>query len=72
MLLTYFPVVRWHRRNPAFVLLLPFAALFYAYATVCSAINFWRGKGGRWKGRAQDIGRSGDREIESSGDRVIW
>jgi hopene-associated glycosyltransferase HpnB len=54
MLLTYLPAVRWHGRNPAFVLQLPLAALFFVYATFCSAVDYWRGKGGRWKGRAQD------------------
>ena len=34
-------------------LALPAIAVFYAAATVGSAVNYWRGKGGQWKGRAQ-------------------
>lgn len=34
-------------------LTLPFAALFYAYATCVSAVRYWLGRGGQWKGRAQ-------------------
>ena len=33
--------------------LLPAIALFYTAATVGSAIQFWRGRGGQWKGRYQ-------------------
>jgi hopene-associated glycosyltransferase HpnB len=32
---------------------LPFAALFYGYATCLSAVRYWLGRGGQWKGRAQ-------------------
>jgi hypothetical protein len=34
-------------------LLLPLIALFYVAATVGSAVLFWRGRGGYWKGRVQ-------------------
>lgn len=34
-------------------LTLPFAALFYGYATCVSAVRCWLGRGGQWKGRAQ-------------------
>ena len=34
-------------------LTLPFAALFYGYATCVSAVRYWLGRGGQWKGRAQ-------------------
>jgi hypothetical protein len=44
----------WHfRRSRYWALLLPVAALFYSYATWVSAIRYWRGQGGQWKGRAQ-------------------
>jgi hypothetical protein len=33
------------------------AALYYMAMTVLSAINFWLGRGGHWKGRAQDLSR---------------
>ena len=34
--------------------LLPLVAAFYAGATVHSAISYWSGSGGQWKGRFQD------------------
>jgi hypothetical protein len=33
---------------------LPVAALFYAAATLHSALKYWSGEGGKWKGRVQD------------------
>ena len=44
----------WHFRGSRYwAPLLPVAALFYSYATWLSAIRYWRGQGGQWKGRAQ-------------------
>jgi hopene-associated glycosyltransferase HpnB len=44
----------WHfRRSRYWAPLLPIAALFYTYATWLSAMRYWRGRGGQWKGRAQ-------------------
>jgi hopene-associated glycosyltransferase HpnB len=44
----------WHfRRSRYWAPLLPIAALFYTYATWISAVRYWRGRGGQWKGRAQ-------------------
>lgn len=54
MFSTYIPVLRLYRVNPLAAMTLPFAAVFYTYATFCSAVNYWRGKGGEWKGRRQD------------------
>ncbi len=54
MTVAYLPLVRFYRLNPLWALSLPLAALFYAAATVQSALNFWRGRGGEWKGRVQD------------------
>jgi hypothetical protein len=34
-------------------LLLPLIAIFYLAATVGSAVLYWRGHGGYWKGRVQ-------------------
>jgi hypothetical protein len=33
---------------------LPAIAIFYLIATVESAIRYWTGRGGLWKGRVQD------------------
>ena len=41
------------RAPPLLALLLPLIALFYVAATVASAVLFWRGRGGYWKGRFQ-------------------
>src|SRR6185369_10924613 len=53
MFLTYVPIVRHYRLFPAWALALPLAALFYVYATIQSAIAYWSGRGGEWKGRSQ-------------------
>jgi hopene-associated glycosyltransferase HpnB len=54
MTLTYSTMVRYYRLNPAWALTLPLAALFYLGATIHSAIKYWNGSGGEWKGRVQD------------------
>ena len=35
--------------------LMPLIGAFYLAFTVASAIDYWRGRGGMWKGRAQAI-----------------
>ena len=54
MSLCYAPMVRLYRLNPLWTLTLPAAAAFYAAATVYSAWQYQQGRGGQWKGRAQD------------------
>jgi hopene-associated glycosyltransferase HpnB len=54
MALAYFPAVRFYRLSPLWSFALPFAAIFYLGATVQSAIRYWSGRGGQWKGRVQD------------------
>jgi hopene-associated glycosyltransferase HpnB len=54
MVVSYWPMVRFYRLSPFWVLTLPLAALFYMAATIDSAIRYWSGAGGHWKGRAQD------------------
>jgi len=49
----FMPVLRLYRVPVALAPLLPAAALFYTAATVWSAVQYWRGRGGRWKGRFQ-------------------
>ncbi|MHB8502451.1 MAG: glycosyltransferase [Candidatus Acidiferrales bacterium] len=53
MALSFVPTVRFYRLSPLRAPLLPLTAMFYAYATLLSALQYWRGKGGLWKGRAQ-------------------
>lgn len=54
MITAYLPMVRFYRLNPLWALTLPLAAVFYMGATIHSAVQFWRGQGGGWKGRTQD------------------
>jgi len=53
MTLTYLPTVRFYQRSPLWAPLLPIAAAFYSFATILSAVRYWLGRGGQWKGRAQ-------------------
>jgi len=53
MTLTYLPTVRLYRLSPLWAPLLPLAAAFYSFATFLSALRYWMGRGGQWKGRAQ-------------------
>jgi len=53
MSFTFLPAVRFYRLSPLWAPLLPFAALFYAYATWLSAVRYWLNRGAQWKGRAQ-------------------
>jgi hopene-associated glycosyltransferase HpnB len=55
MTLCYLPMIRFYRVSSAYALLLPAVALFYAGATVHSAAQYAAGRGGKWKGRAQDV-----------------
>ncbi|HET9742900.1 MAG TPA: glycosyltransferase [Terriglobales bacterium] len=55
---SYVPVTVFYKLNPLRVFTLPVAAVFYLYSTLRSAVNYWRGEGGEWKGRTQDLGKS--------------
>lgn len=54
MMLSYLPMVRFYGLNPLWITALPLVAVFYMGATLHSAVRFWAGRGGQWKGRAQD------------------
>jgi hopene-associated glycosyltransferase HpnB len=54
--LSYLPTLRRYHRNGLWALALPLIALFYMAATVGSAVNYWRGRGARWKSRAYGTG----------------
>jgi hopene-associated glycosyltransferase HpnB len=54
MSIGYVPALRFYRVGWFAAPLLPLVALFYAGATVDSAVSYWRGAGGQWKGRVQD------------------
>lgn len=53
MTASFLPTVTYYRLHPIWAPMLPLSALFYAYATWLSAVRYWLGKGGQWKGRAQ-------------------
>ena len=55
MSIAYLPMVRFYGRSWLWACALPPIACFYLCATVHSAVQYWRGKGGEWKGRAQDL-----------------
>jgi len=55
MTAAYLPVLRFYHRSVLWGPLLPAIAMFYAGATVHSAVAYWRGVGGAWKGRLQDV-----------------
>jgi hopene-associated glycosyltransferase HpnB len=54
------PILRFYRLSPLWGLALPFIAGFYAWFTFDSALQYWRGRGGMWKGRAQAIHEKSD------------
>ena len=53
--LSYAPMIRFYRLPLFWAFSLPLVAIFYAGATLHSAIQYWRGNGGAWKGRIQDL-----------------
>ena len=55
MSIAYAPMVRFYRLSPLWSLGLPAIALFYAGATVHSALQYALRRGGHWKGRVQDL-----------------
>jgi hopene-associated glycosyltransferase HpnB len=57
MALTFLPTVRFYGMSALWAPMLPVAAVFYSYATWISAVRFWMGRGGLWKGRVQARGR---------------
>jgi hopene-associated glycosyltransferase HpnB len=55
MSITFWPMVRFYSLSPLWAPLLPLVALFYAGATIHSAVQYWAGRGGEWKERVQDL-----------------
>jgi hopene-associated glycosyltransferase HpnB len=53
MTTTFLLTVRFYGLSPVWAFTLPVAALFYGYATCVSAVRYWLGRGGQWKGRTQ-------------------
>lgn len=55
MLIAFAPSLRFYGRSLLWAPALPLVAVFYTGATIHSAIRYWMGRGGEWKGRAQDV-----------------
>ncbi len=53
MSVAFLPTLREYDTPRLIALLLPLIAIFYVAATFASAVLFWRGRGGYWKGRVQ-------------------
>ena len=51
MTLAFTPVLRLYRRPLPAAPLLPLAGFMYSLMTFASAVAYWRGRGGAWKGR---------------------
>ena len=56
MVLAFQPMLRFYRLSPLWGFALPLIGAAYALFTLDSAFQFWRGRGGMWKGRAQAMG----------------
>jgi hypothetical protein len=51
MEIAYYPTLKLYKLSPIWGLTLPFIGFLYALMTLDSALRYWRGKGGGWKGR---------------------
>ncbi|HKU24308.1 MAG TPA: glycosyltransferase [Candidatus Sulfotelmatobacter sp.] len=54
MSLAFWPILRFYSLSPLWAPALPLIAAFYGGATLHSAVQYWMGTGGEWKGRVQD------------------
>jgi hopene-associated glycosyltransferase HpnB len=52
------PVLLFYRRSAFLGFALPLVGAIYAVFTLNSAIQYWRGRGGLWKGRVQTLTRA--------------
>ncbi len=59
MSLCYLPMVRFYGLRSWWCLCLPLIAVFYLGSVLHSAVQYARGRGGKWKGRLQDARSSG-------------
>jgi hopene-associated glycosyltransferase HpnB len=57
MAVSFQPMLRFYRSSPLWALALPLIGLVYTAFTLDSALQFWRGRGGMWKGRAQAMAK---------------
>jgi hopene-associated glycosyltransferase HpnB len=64
MTICFVPITRVYRRSAAWGLALPAIATFYLCATVGSAWQHWRGRGGTWKDRHQGSALAGPGTVD--------
>lgn len=55
MAISFQPMLRFYNLSALWGIFLPVIGALYTAFTIDSALQFWRGKGGMWKGRAQAI-----------------
>lgn len=53
IIVAYQPMLIFYNRSPMWGVALPIIGVIYAFYTFLSALQYWRGRGGEWKGRAQ-------------------
>jgi hypothetical protein len=58
MLLAIQPMLFFYRRSVFWGFALPLVGAIYALFTFNSALQYWRGRGGLWKGRVQALTRA--------------
>ncbi len=68
MTAAYLPMVRFYALSVPWAFTLPLSAIFYMVATIHSAVAFWSGRGGTWKGRAQDSSTAAE-SMKPSGEQ---
>jgi hopene-associated glycosyltransferase HpnB len=51
MFIAYLPTIRLYQLSPLWAVSLPAIAFLYTLMTIDSAVQYWRGQGGSWKGR---------------------
>jgi hopene-associated glycosyltransferase HpnB len=56
MCLVYWPVARFYRLSPPWLLTLPLAASLFLAMTWTSAVSYWRGRRATWKNRVYETG----------------
>jgi hopene-associated glycosyltransferase HpnB len=54
MFVCFLPTIHFYQLSPLWAVALPLTSIFYMGATVHSALCYWSGRGGQWKGRVQD------------------
>jgi hopene-associated glycosyltransferase HpnB len=70
MSIAFLPTLRAYDAPRPIALLLPLIALFYVAATAGSAVLFWRGRGGYWKGRVQ--APAPGRHLTAAPNATVW